>query len=56
MLSFISGSLFSNNVLLAHEVSHFVKARRGQRDGYALLKLDMSKAFDRVSSGHLYRS
>jgi hypothetical protein len=33
-------------VLLAYEMTHFLQTKRGGRDGYAALKLDMSN--DRV--------
>mgnify|MGYP004716037143 CR=1 FL=1 len=37
-----------DNVLIAHECIHFVKNKRFGRDGYVAIKLDMSKAYDRV--------
>ncbi|CAM8917447.1 unnamed protein product [Rhodiola kirilowii] len=32
----------------AHEISHYIKCRSQQKMGYMSLKLDMSKAYDRI--------
>ena len=50
--AFVQGRLISNNVLIAYEIMH---AMRGDRSahGTMALKLDMSKAFDRVEWGFL---
>lgn len=45
--AFISGRLFSDNVLTAFELFHYMKNKR-QGKGHFALKLDMSKAYDRV--------
>ena len=37
-----------DNILIAYETTHFMHQRKGGRDGLATVKLDMSKAFDRV--------
>lgn len=37
------------NVLIAHELVEFIRKRKSAGPGYAAIKLDMSKAFDRVS-------
>ena len=45
---FMSERLITNNVLMAHELmNHIIKKRKG-KDGEMALKLDMSKAYDRV--------
>ncbi|KAL0446011.1 UNVERIFIED_CONTAM: hypothetical protein Slati_1729000 [Sesamum latifolium] len=44
--AFTSGRLISDNVLLAYELSHFMKHKRRGRKGLVALKLDMSKACD----------
>ncbi|KAM1225451.1 hypothetical protein ACFX13_044918 [Malus domestica] len=46
--AFVPGGLISDNSLVASEVGHYLhNLRRGKR-GFLALKLDMSKAYDRV--------
>ncbi|KAL9681370.1 hypothetical protein QQ045_013153 [Rhodiola kirilowii] len=51
--AFIPGRQISDNILLAHEVLHYIKTSRKQKKGYFSLKIDMSKAYDRVEWGYL---
>ncbi|KAM6545112.1 hypothetical protein CsatB_025848 [Cannabis sativa] len=46
--TFISSRIIFDNMLLANEVVHAINNRKNGKVGWAALKLDMSKAFDRV--------
>ena len=46
--AFVPGRIISDNILLAYELTHFLQRKRSGRKGYATIKLDMSKAYDRV--------
>jgi hypothetical protein len=45
---FLLGRLISNNLLVAYETLHCMHTRMWGRVWYMNLKLDMSKAYDRV--------
>ena len=40
--------MITDNVLAAFEIFHYMKNKRGGRQGYLAMKLDMAKAYDRV--------
>lgn len=42
------GSQILDNVITAHDLLHFFKNKRKRIAGYMILKLDISKAYDRV--------
>lgn len=46
--AFMLGRLITDIVLIAYEMNHFMQNKRSGGDGYVVLKLDMSKAYDRV--------
>ncbi|KAK6150708.1 hypothetical protein DH2020_015640 [Rehmannia glutinosa] len=46
--AFIPGRLITDNVILGFECMHWIQNHRASSRGYATLKLDMSKVYDRV--------
>ncbi|KAK9924951.1 hypothetical protein M0R45_033292 [Rubus argutus] len=54
--AFIPGRLISDNSLVAFEIAHFLKRKRERNVGYGALKLDMSKAYDRIEWNFLEAS
>lgn len=51
--AFVPGRLISDNTLVATEIAHFMHRIRRQNDGFFSLKLDISKAYDRLEWGFL---
>ncbi|XP_021736564.1 uncharacterized protein LOC110703122 [Chenopodium quinoa] len=54
--AFVPGRLITDNALIAMELFHTMKKRSKGRKGTIALKLDMSKAYDRVEWGFLHDS
>ena len=46
--AFIPGRLITDNILVAFEALHTMDSHMKGREGFMALKLDMSKAYDRV--------
>lgn len=45
--------LITDNIMIAYEVQHFLRRRSQGKVGFGALKLDMSKAYERLEWGYL---
>ena len=52
--AFVSRRFITDSILIAHEVLHFLKRKREGRIGYAALKIDISKAYDKLKWNYLF--
>ena len=46
--AFIEGRSIIDKIVMAFELNQFMKGKRKGKDGFSALKLDMSKAYDRL--------
>lgn len=46
--AFVLGRIISDNVLITHEVLHFLKSSAARKHCAMAVKTDMSKAYDRL--------
>jgi len=51
--AFVPGHSILDNVMVAIEVLHFMKAKTRGDDRYVALKLDISKAYDRMDWNYM---
>ncbi|KAF7129689.1 hypothetical protein RHSIM_Rhsim10G0093500 [Rhododendron simsii] len=51
--AFVGGRQITDNVLIAHELTHYIRHKRSGTKGVAAFKLDMAKAYDRVDWRYL---
>ncbi|KAF7143502.1 hypothetical protein RHSIM_Rhsim05G0149000 [Rhododendron simsii] len=51
--AFVGGRQITDNVLIAHELTYYIKHKHSGSHGVAAFKLDMAKAYDRIEWSYL---
>ena len=51
--AFLTGRLITDNVLVAFELMHYLEHKKDGKEGVMTIKLDMSKAYDRIKWGFI---
>ena len=51
--TFLFGRLIIDNVLVVFELMHYLEHKKEGKDGFAAIKLDMSKSYDRLEGGFI---
>ena len=51
--AFLCERLITNNVLVAFKIKYYLEHKREGKEGFVAIKLDMSKAYDRVEWGFI---
>lgn len=51
--AFVEGRLLTDNAIIAYEVNHYIRRKTQGKYGVAGLKIDVSKAFDRLEWGFI---